>query len=219
VPVEAQVLSLGGPTISRVPTQVTVRKRPGDRESQQAAWAPEAFLRREVSDRSERVGARIAEGDADPVVPFQVNADVPSAETAATLTVAGDRLEESEPPEAEKAAPKGRGTVPEVKPGVDDPDAILAEAGLDGDRERRGVLLGGHEATFPPSGPVSQDGGRSVQAPGNETGAAWAAEIPFDDQVGCRSGLGNMSWFQRPTICALSLLRRARSMPLRRNKS
>jgi adenine-specific DNA-methyltransferase len=161
---EGKMLRLGRRTkaiaikYQHLPAVSTEEKKRENREFLVVGWDPEASLLREVSGRSERVGAGIVEGQADPVVPFQVDPDVLGAEAAAPLTLAGDRLEESEPSEAEEAAPDERRTVPEVKPSVDDPDAVLREPGLDGDRERRGALIGGHGATFPLSGANRQDG-------------------------------------------------------------
>lgn len=97
-------------------------------------WDPEAAVLRRA------VGLGFTKRDADPVVALHVDAHLRGPEGSAPGPLTGDAFEQSEPPEPEEAAADGREAVPELQPGVDVPDAVLGEAGLDGDGE--GVPLG-----------------------------------------------------------------------------
>jgi hypothetical protein len=91
------------------------------------------------------------------IVAGHADLDTGGAEAPAAQPFLHDSLQQGHAPLAKEVA-AGGGRVRELDASVDNPNAVLGEAGLDGDRERRGVLLSGHDATFPLNRPASQDG-------------------------------------------------------------
>ncbi|MGH9786986.1 MAG: hypothetical protein ACRD88_22680, partial [Terriglobia bacterium] len=92
-------------------------------------WDPEAALLRRA------VGLGLAERDANSVMALHVDAHLRGPEGSAPGPLTGDAFEQSRPPEPEEAAAHGRKAVAELQPGVDVPDAVFGEAGVNGDRE------------------------------------------------------------------------------------
>jgi predicted RNA methylase len=92
-------------------------------------WDPEAALLRRA------VGLGLTERDADPVVALHVDAHLRGPEGSAPGTLKGDAFEQSETSKSEETAAYGRKAVAELQPGVDEPDAVIGEASVNGDRE------------------------------------------------------------------------------------
>jgi adenine-specific DNA-methyltransferase len=127
-----------------LPAVATAEKKETNREFLIVGWDENA-LERKFHGRG-----------VDPVVAGHADLDSGGTEAAAAQPFLHDPLQQGHAPLAKEVA-AGGGRVGELDAGVDHPNAVLGEAGLDGDRERR-VLVGGHAATFPLTRSASQDG-------------------------------------------------------------
>jgi adenine-specific DNA-methyltransferase len=134
-----------------LPAVATAEKKATNKEFLIAGWDPEASLLRDLSvDRAgglEKELGRDLDG-AIPDVHDDPNLGGPQGPAAEALLVNG--LQQFNPSLPEQVAPKrGSLLIPEHQPGVDGPDTVLGESGLDGDGEGRVVTLGRHDPTFP----------------------------------------------------------------------
>lgn len=87
---------------------------------------------------------------------IEIDADLRRPEGSAAQGGLGDLVEQGETTLAENAVP-GLGRAPEPQTGVDEPEPVLVEPGLDGGPERSAI--GWHRERVPLRGRRSQDGG------------------------------------------------------------
>ena len=100
-----------------------------NREFVVVGWDPTSTLVRDA--------VRIGDVGNDALVPLHADPHLVSPEGTATLGLLSDRLEQGEATRAKERASKGRGIAAPNESRVDDPDAVLREAGVDGDGEGR----------------------------------------------------------------------------------
>jgi len=153
---EAKMTKLGRQTkaiaikYQHLPAVATEEKKRENREFLVVGWDPAAALLRQ--DSVERVGladdlnhANLA----DTVVSVEPDPDLGGSESPTSLTLASDGFEKGDSAEPEEFASHRRGSVSEPQAGVDQPDAILGERGLNRDTE--GIVLSPerHRSTLP----------------------------------------------------------------------
>jgi len=120
-------------------SMASAEKTRSNREFVVVGWDPEAPLLREASGPA----LGLADGDALGVVPRHVDPDPGGPERPAAGALARDRRQQSQPAASDPVAPLGRQAIAPVEAGVDDPDAVLGEPGVD----VRGEGLLGHGPT------------------------------------------------------------------------
>ena len=154
---EGKMLRLGRQTkaiairYAHLPAVASAAKMEANREFLVVGWDPDAPLLRDLSVDRAGIGNHAGGGDVDRAVPgVHVDPDPGGPERPAAEPLIVDGLQEGDASVPEEVAPNGRGLpVAELQPGVNRPDAILAEAGLDGDGEGRVVTSSAHGPTVP----------------------------------------------------------------------
>ena len=132
-----------------LPAVATAEKKRKNREFLVIGWDPNATLVRAFSvDRADLRDHAVG-GELNRTVPgVHVDADAAGPQGAPTEPLPVDGLEKGEAPLREQVTPEGRGLpATEHQPGVDGPDSVLGESGLDGKGKRRIVWPGGHDPT------------------------------------------------------------------------
>lgn len=116
-----------------LPAVATAEKKEANREFLVVGWDPDATLLRDLSVDQAGLGDHAVGSDLDDAVPgIHADADPGSPERPAPEPLPVDALQEGDASLPEQVASQGRGLpVTELQPGVDGPDSILAEAGMD----------------------------------------------------------------------------------------